>query len=185
MPKVVMTVVAVFLAAMALCQNSKAQDESYSAILATRNAGAQQIRFTFRITKWSTQDEIKELGKVLKEQGQDALFNELKKLDAGRINQVGETGNQIAVAEKSSSDGSTVITMITARRMSAAEQARSGGTHTDYPFGFLQVTLNDKGEGTGKMVTAAKIKYDESKGHAVLDPYGSGATPVTNVQPLK
>lgn len=185
MPKVVMTVVAVFLAAMVLCQNAKAQDESYSAILATRNAGAQQIRFTFRITKWSTQDEIKELGKVLKEHGQDALFNELKKLDAGRINQVGETGNQIAVAEKSNSGGNTIITMITARRMSAVEQARSGGTHTDYPFGFLQVTLNDKGEGTGKMVTAAKIKYDESKGHAVLDPYGNGAVPVTNVKPLK
>ncbi len=184
MSKIAMTIAAVCLVSLGLSQNATAQNESYSAILATSNAGAKQIRFTFTITKWATEDEIKQLGKVLKEQGQDALVNELKKLDAGRINQVGETGNQIAVAEKSTSGGNTVITMITARRMSTAEQSRKA-THTNYPFGFLQVTLNDKGEGTGKMVTAAKIKYDESKGHAVLDPYGSGATPVTNVQPLK
>jgi hypothetical protein len=120
----------------------------------------------------------------LKERGQDALFGELKKLDAGRINEVGETGNQIAVAEKSTSGDQTIITLITARRMSTSEQSRKA-THTNYPFAFLQVTLNDKGEGAGKMVTAAKIKYDQSKGHAVLDPYGNGATAVTNVQPLK
>jgi hypothetical protein len=184
MSKFVVTVAAVGLTLMTLCHNLSAEDESYSAILATSNAGARQIRFTFTITKWATQDEIKELGKVLKEQGQDALFNELKKLDAGRINQIGETGNQIAIAEKSTAGDKTVITVITARRMSATELSRKA-TNTNYPFGFLQVFVNDKGEGTGKMVTAAKIKYDESKGHAVLDPYGSGASPVTNVQPLK
>ena len=184
MSKIVMTVAAVCLVSLALSQNARAQNESYSAILATSNAGAKQIRFTFTITKWATEDEIKQLGQVFKEHGQDALVAELKKLDAGRINQVGETGNQIAVAEKSTSGDNTIITLITARVMSVAEQSRKA-TATNYPFGFLQVTLNDKGEGTGKMVTAAKIKYDESKGHAVLDPYGSGATPVTNVQPLK
>jgi hypothetical protein len=184
MSRIVKTVVAVCVVFMALGQNAKAQPESYSGILATSNASAKQIRFTFTITKWATQDEIKALGKVLKEQGQDALVTELKKLDSGRINQVGETGNQIAVAEKSTSGDNTVITMITARRMSATEMARKA-TNTNYPFAFLQVTVNAKGEGTGKMVTAAKIKYDEAKGHAVLDPYGSGAAPVTNVQPLK
>jgi hypothetical protein len=184
MSRIVMTVAAVCLISLALSQNAKAQNESYSGILAARNAGAQQIRFTFTITKWATEDEIKQLGAVLKEGGQDALFAELKKLDAGRINQVGETGNQIAVAEKSTVGDKTVITLITSRRMTTSEQARKA-THTNYPFAFLQVMLNDKGEGTGKMVTAAKIKYDESKGHAVLDPYGNGSTAVTNVQPLK
>ncbi len=184
MSRIVRIVVAVCLVSLALSQCAKAQKESYSAVLATSNAGAKQIRFTFTITKWATEDEIKQLGQVLKEHGQDALVAELKKLDAGRINQAGDTGNQIAVAEKSTSGNSTIITLITARVISVAEQSRKA-TATNYPFGFLQVTLNDKGEGTGKMVTAAKIKYDESKGHAILDPYGSGATPVTNVQPLK
>ena len=184
MPRIVTSIAAACLLSIVFCQYAKAEDESYSAILATSNAGAKQIRFTFTITKWSTQDEIRELGQVLKDHGQDALYAELKKLDSGRINQIGEVGNQIAIAEKSTSGNNTVITLITARRMTVAEQAR-GATHTDYPFAFLQVFLNDKGEGTGKAVTAAKIKFDEQKGHAVLDPYGSGASPVTNVRPLK
>jgi methionyl-tRNA formyltransferase len=184
MSKFAITAAVVCLASMALCQNARAQDESYSAILATSNAQAQQVRFTFTITKWATQDEIKQLGKVLKDQGQDALVAELKKLDSGRINKIGDTGNQIAVAEKSTAGDKKVITMITARRIDTMNKmART--TNSNYPFAFLQVTLDDKGEGTGKMVTAAKIKYDESKGHAVLDPYGNGAVNVTNVKPLK
>jgi hypothetical protein len=184
MSKIGVTVAAVCLISLALCQHANAQPEAYSGILATANAGANQIRFTFTITKWSTQDEIKQLGQVLKDHGQDALYAELKKLDSGRINQIGDTGNQIAVAEKSTAGGKTVITMITARRMDPTNQ-RVGATNRNYPFAFLQVMVDDKGVGTGKMVSAAKIKFDESKGHAVLDPYGNGAVNVTNVQPLK
>jgi hypothetical protein len=184
MSKFVMTAAVVCVVSMALCQSARAQEESYSAILATSNAQAQQIRFNFTVTKWATQDEIKQLGQVLKDQGQDALVAELKKLNAGRINKVGDTGNQIAVAEKSTAGGKNVITLITARNIGVTNQmART--TSRNYPFAFLQVMLDGNGEGTGKMVTAAKIKYDESKGHAVLDPYGNGAVPVTNVKPLK
>jgi methionyl-tRNA formyltransferase len=184
MSKFAMTAVAVCVVSTALCQNARAQEESYSAILATSNAQAQQIRFNFTVTKWATQDEIKQLGQVLKDQGQDALLAELRKLDAGRINKVGDTGNQIAVAEKSTAGDKNVITVITARKIDVANQlART--TNRNYPFAFLQVMVDDKGEGTGKMVTAAKIKYDNSKGHAVLDPYGNGAVTVTNVKPLK
>jgi hypothetical protein len=184
MLRIAMTAAAICLVSLSLCQNATAQKESYSAIMVTRAPSTQHVRFTFNITKWATEDEIKQLGKVLKERGQDALFDELKKLDAGHINASGDIGNQIAIAEKSMSGNNTVITMINARRMSTVEQARNA-THTDYPFGFLQVTLNEKGEGTGKMVMAAKIKYDTSKGHSVLEPYGNGAAQVTNVEPLK
>lgn len=184
MSRIAMTIAAVCVVSLSLCQNAKAQKESYSAIMVTRTPSTQHVRFTFNITKWATEDEIKQLGKVLKEHGQDALFDELKKLDAGHINAAGDIGNQIAIAEKTMSGNNTVITLINARRMSTAEMARNA-THTDYPFGFLQVTLNEKGEGTGKMVMAAKIKYDSSKGHSVLEPYGSGAAQVTDVQPLK
>jgi len=61
MSRFAVTMAAVCLVALALCQNANAQEESYSAILAASNAGAKQIRFTFSITKWATQDEIKAL----------------------------------------------------------------------------------------------------------------------------
>jgi methionyl-tRNA formyltransferase len=166
-------------------QMAKAQEEAYTAMATTnRDTGAKQIQFDFRITKWANQDQIKELGAVLKDKGQDALLEELKKLDSGRINQKGETGNQIAIAEKWQDGNDTVITLIAARRMSMFE-TKSRGVSTKYPFGFLQVRVNASGEGSGKLVAAAAIKYDQEKGTYRLDPYGNGATPIANVRPLK
>ena len=178
-------VTAACLVSAGLGQMARAQEEAYTAMATTSSdTGSKQVQFDFRITKWATQDEIKQLGAVLKDKGQDALLEELKKMDSGRINQKGETGNQIAIAEKWSDGSDTVITMIAARRMSMFE-TKSRNKSTDYPFGFLQVKVNANGEGIGKLVAAAKIKYDKDKETYRLDPFGNGATPVANVRPLK
>jgi hypothetical protein len=167
-------------------RHARAQDEAYTASARVgKDVGGGLVQFNFTITKWATQDEIKALGAVLKDKGQDALLSELKKLDAGRIRRVGDTGIAIAVAEKSQHGGKTIITLIAARQMSLSEVNRGRSTSTDYPFGFLQVQLDEKSEGSGKMVTAAKIKYDKDGDAFRLDPFGNGATPVNNVRPLK
>jgi hypothetical protein len=185
MPKITpMLAIVVCLLPTAFCRSAKAQDESYTARIVTGSTSAQQIQFTFTITKFTTEAELKELAGILKDQGQDALIEAMKKREAGRIYKLGDTGNEIAVAEKTQSGKDTIITMATARRMSVTELSRSA-QHTDYPFGFLQVKLNEKGEGTGKMLTAAKIKFNEEKGHWELEPYGTGYTKVTNVAPNK
>ena len=162
-------------------RQAMAQPESYTAILAAANSGASQVRFNIRITKWSTDEEVKVFGKILKEQGQDALVAALEKEDAGRIYKVGDTGNQIALAQKMQSGSDTIITIITARTISTVERSRSGSTHDEYPLGFLQLTVNEKGEGTGKMMSAASVRFDKEQGHFKLEPYGNGYTPVTNV----
>ena len=183
--KLLIFVTAACLVSAGLGPMAKAQDEAYTAMATTSSdTGGKQVQFDFRITKWATQDEIKQLGAILKDKGQDALLEELKKMDSGRINQKGDTGNQIAIAEKWSDGTDTIITMIAARRMTMFE-TKSRNRSTDYPFGFLQVKVNGKGEGSGKLVAAAKIKYDKEKETYRLDPFGNGATPVTNVQPLK
>lgn len=168
-----------------LSLQAEGQDEAYTATVRTSSdTGGKLVQFNFTITKWSTQEDIQRLGQILKNQGQDALLDELKKLDAGRIRQPNETGNQIAVAEKWQDGDKTVITMIAARRMTMFE-TKSRGVSTQYPFGFLQVTLDSKGEGSGKLVAAAKIKYDKEGDTFRLDPYGNGAAPVSGVRPLK
>jgi hypothetical protein len=173
------------LAWSALGHDAKAQNDAYTAIAQAHGTpGAQQAQFNFTITTWSTQDDIKRLGAILKEKGQDALLAELQKLDAGRINKIGDTGNQIAVAEKWQDGDKTVITMISARRMSMFEQ-RQRGVSTKYPLSFLQVTVNASGEGDGKLVSAANVTYDKKADSFRLNPHGQGATPITNVKPLK
>ncbi len=173
------------LAWSAIGHEAKAQNEAYTAIAQSASStGAQQVQFNFTITSWASQDDIKRLGGILKEKGQDALLAELQKLDAGRINRVGDTGNQIAVAEKWQDGDKTVITMISARRMSGFEMQQRG-VSKGYPLAFLQVTLDSKGEGSGKMVAAAKVTYDKKGDTFRLEPHGQGATPVSSVKPLK
>jgi hypothetical protein len=186
MSRKILTFTAVLcLAWSALGHDAKAQNDAYTATAQTATStGSQQVQFNFTVTNWSTQDDIKRLGAILKEKGQDGLLAELQKLDAGRINRVGDTGNQIAVAEKWQNGDKTVITMITARRMSMFEQSQRG-VSKGYPFAFLQVTVNSNGEGDGKMVAAARIKYDKQADTFRLDPHGQGATPISNVKPLK
>lgn len=180
MTKIAMMLVGMSLMYGGLSEQAMAQTESYSAIAAAPNSGASQIRFNVQITKWSTDAEVQSYGTILKDQGEDALVDALRKLDAGRVNKAGDTGNQIALAQKMQSGKDTIITIITARKMSTFEQNRKA-THTNYPLGFLQLTVNEQGEGNGKMMSAAKVRFDKEKGHFKLEPYGNGYTPVTNV----
>jgi len=70
---------------------------------------------------------------------------------------------------------------VTARIMSFAELYKSGRS-TDYPFGYLQVKLNDKGEGTGQIMAAAKIRFNKKSGHYEVESYGNQYIKAVNVR---
>lgn len=174
------------LASVLLAQEEKKQQESWAAVAVGTGGslGGKMMNFDFRITRYATDDEVKRLAELLKEKGVDALRKELEKMDSGRINPVGSTGNQIAIARKKQVGSETVITMITARSMSFLELYRSGRS-TDYPFGLLKVTLNDKGEGTGQIMGAALLRFNKKKGQYEIESYGNQYVKVTNVRPWK
>ena len=147
-------------------------------------AGGKSIGFDFRINSYTSDEDVDQLATLLKEKGADALRRTLEQKNVGRINPVGSTGNQIAVARKRQEGADTIITIVTARNMPFLELYRGGRT-TDYPFGFLQVKLNDKGEGNGQIMVAAKIRFDKKKGHYEIESYGNQYIKATNVRPLK
>src|SRR3974377_942544 len=133
----------------AFSQEEKGQVDAYTfvAISTGGSTGGRSASFDFRINRYTTDQEIEELGNVLKTQGQDGLRRAMEKLDVGRINLVGTTGTQIAVARKKQTPDGTIITIVTPRNMSFAELYNSGRS-VDYPFGFLRLTLTEQGEGT-------------------------------------
>jgi len=167
-----------------LCQEAQMKPEAYSgtAIGTGGVAGGKSIGFDFRINRYTSDEEIDQLATLLKEKGPDVLRRAMEKLDVGRINPTGSLGNQIAVARKQQVGSDTIITIVTARTMPFAELYRGGRT-TDYPFGFLQVKLNDKGEGTGQIMVAAKIRFDKKKGHYEIESYGNQYIKAVNVRP--
>ena len=165
-------------------QEGNNKQEGYSAVAVGTGgpSGGKSIPFDFRVSRFTSDEEVDQLADLLKQKGPDALRRSMEKLDVGRISPVGSVGNQIAVARKKQVGSDTVITIVTARVMPFLELYRGGRT-TDYPFGFLQVKLNDKGQGNGQIMAAAKIRFDKKKGHYEIESYGNQYIKAVNVRP--
>lgn len=148
------------------------------------SVGGKTLQFDFRITQYTTDAEVQQFAQLVKEKGTDALRRALEGEDKGRFNIVGSTGTAIAVARKRRQGPNTIITIVTARTMTFAELYNNGRS-TSYPFGFLQVTLNDKGEGAGQIMAAAKIRFDKKKGQYEIESFGNQYVKATNVRPWK
>ncbi len=169
---------------LAASAQDKTLPEAYSgvAIGTGGSVGGKTISFDFRITQYTTDEEVQSFAQLVKDQGTDALRRALEKEDKGRINAVGSTGNQIAVARKRQEGSDTIITIVTARTMPFVELYRGGRTR-DYPFGYLQVKLDATGTGTGEIMAAAKIRFDKKKGHIEIESFGNQYIKATNVRP--
>jgi hypothetical protein len=167
-------------------QDDGNKPEAYSAVAIGTGGtvGGKSIQFDFRITRYTTDQELSKYAELLKASGPDALRRTLEKEDAGRISPSGSVGNQIALARKRQAGADTIITIVTARIMPFMELYRSGRS-TDYPFGYLQVKLNAKGQGTGTIMAAAKIRFDKKKGQYEIESYGNQYVKATNVRSLR
>jgi hypothetical protein len=173
---------------VSLSLSASAQDktptEAYSGVaIGTGGAvGGKTISFDFRVTQYTTDEEVQSFAQLVKDKGTDALRRALEKEDKGRINAVGSTGNQIAVARKRQQGSDTIITIVTARNMPFIELYQSGRTR-DYPFGYLQVKLDATGKGTGQIMAAARIRFDKKKGQYEIESFGNQYIKATNVRP--
>jgi hypothetical protein len=167
-------------------QDDKKQTESYSGVAMGTGGtvGGKSRQFDFRITTYTTDEELNNFAALLKEKGPSALRSALEKEDKGRLSPVGSVGNQIAVARKRQVGTETIITIVTARIMPFVELYNNSRS-TDYPFGYLQVKLNEKGEGTGKIMAAAKIKFNKKEGRYEIESYGNQYIKAVNVRPSK
>jgi hypothetical protein len=164
----------------------KMAPEAYSGVAVGTggSVGGKTVQFDFRVTSWTTDDEVQKFAQLVKDQGTDALRRALEKEDKGRINAVGTTGTQIGVARKRQVADGTVITIVTARYMPFVELYNSGRSK-DYPFAYIQVKLNEKGEGTGQIMAAAKIKFNKKSGKYEIESFGNQYIKAVNVRPWK
>jgi hypothetical protein len=178
-------VVLLILAPGVLAQDTT-PPEAYSgvAIGTGGSVGGKTIQFDFRVTQYTSDEELQNFAQLVKDRGSEALRSSLEKEDKGRINAAGSTGSQIAVARKRQQGDETIITIVTARTMPFIELYRSGRSR-DYPFGFLQVKLDANGQGTGQIMAAAKIRFDKKKGKYEIESYGNQYIKASNVRPWK
>ena len=179
-------ILAFLVSAPRVLTQEKSPTEAYSGVAVGTGGtvGGKSISFDFRITQYTTDEELQSFAQLVKDKGTDALRSALEKEDKGRISAVGSTGNQIGVARKRQQGSDTIITIVTARTMPFLELTR-GGRSRDYPFGYLQVKLDDKGQGTGQIMAAAKIRFDKKKGQYEIESFGNQYIKATNIRPMK
>ena len=160
--------------------------EAYSAVaMGTGGAvGAKSMQFSFNIKEFTSDEQLQKYAALLKEKGQDALRRALEKENIGQIRPAARVGNPIAIARKRQTESGSVITIVTARQMPFIEVYNSGRS-VDYPFGFLQVQLDAKGQGMGKIMAAAKIRFDKKKGKYEIESFGNQYIKAVNVRPEK
>jgi len=127
------------------------------------------------IDKYTTDDETIALATLLAEKGKDALRREMEKKDVGRISISSQAGIPIAVARSLKNGKGRIIRIFIARNVGFLE--RSNMTRSqDYPFSIIQLQVDEKGQGDGIAIAAAKMVFDAKAKQFVVESLGQGTS---------
>jgi hypothetical protein len=143
--------------------------------------GAITSTFTLRIKRYTPDNEVLRLTRLLQDSGQDAVEKVLDKEDLGNIQigvNVGQTINAawVSIGE----EGERKITVLSKRWIGTFEQRR-GTRSLDYPFTYVELFVDERGRGDGGMIPAAKIR---ARGEKTIEVENFGIYParLTNVR---
>jgi hypothetical protein len=136
------------------------------------------------VERWSSDEERDRLRSALALEGSDALLTALRKIRprAGYIKGPFEIGWNVKYArEQPTPDGGRSIILGTERPMSfweAVNRPRSA----DYQFTLAEIRLNKDGKGEGKIVTPAKISWNQETEAIEITNYGTEPVRLTRVE---
>jgi hypothetical protein len=136
------------------------------------------------VERWATEEEREQLRATLIEKGSEALRAALQKIKprAGYIQTPTSLGWDIQYArEEPFGDGGRRIVLATDRPMSFGEMER-GGFRAEYEFTFAEIRLTKGGKGVGKLVSPAKISWNQDTRTAEIKNYNLEPVRLTEVE---
>lgn len=119
------------------------------------------------ISRWSTEQETERFLTALRKGGHEALIDEFQDVEpVGTIRSPGALGYDLRYAHAEDlGDGRRRITLATDRPMSFYETVNRPPS-VDYPFTFIELTVNSEGRGEGKLAIASALATNR-KGTAI------------------
>jgi hypothetical protein len=130
--------------------------DQFTGVLANMEGGG-TAPVVIHIDHYSSEAEVANLKQLLAEKGPNALRDALWDLEAGYIRVGGGLGYPIAAAtSRPDGKGGRVIRLMIDRPLSYRELVSDSLTR-DYPFSYVEFTLNGSGKGEGKFIAAAKV----------------------------
>jgi hypothetical protein len=141
-------------------------------------------RVDIRITRWSTAAETERLLTTLKERGAEALLDAVRDAKSvGTIRTPGNLAYDLRYAQQEMlGDGIQRIVLITDRPISMWEAVNRPRT-IDYPFTLIELRLNSRGEGEGKLNLATRIDVSRSGKMVELENYDTQPIHLNDVRP--
>lgn len=133
------------------------------------------------IDRWSRDNERQQLLEALKG-SDDALLNALREMQpVGRIRTPTSVGWDLRYASaRPGEQGERRIVIATDRPMTVAE-AIDRPRSAEYPFTFIELRLNEAGEGEGKMSVATRVSASTSR-FIQLENYDTQPVQLTQVR---
>ena len=138
---------------------------------------------TMHIDSTSTDEEVKALGTLLKEKGQEGVVAAMFKMDRGWLKLGPTLGYTVAVVRSTVTEHGRRLVLVTERPIQLFESRR----HTrsvDYPFGIIELSLDADGKGTGKLIAAAQARFN-ADGTAEIVSLGAQPYEILQVHPEK
>ncbi|MEP6900282.1 MAG: hypothetical protein ABJA66_00950 [Actinomycetota bacterium] len=157
----------IFLALFAV-PNINAQDkQTFTGTVLSYGTGADTRTrtgtFTLTINGVTSDSLAQEYLNTLQSGGQDDVLSAIKKQDLGRFSVGANVGIPINVVRESV-DGNTRKIFIVFERWTQFAEYRGGYRSLDYPFGVIEITIDEKtGKGEGTYIAAAQIRWKQDK----------------------
>jgi hypothetical protein len=114
--------------------------------------------FTLTIKRHTPDAEVARDLAILAEGRQDALLSAIRDRDLGRFSLDGRLGRQINFVTETTLPNGDRKLMILFERWLNIYEVRYGSRSTDYPFGYVELILNQNGRGEGTFIPAARIR---------------------------
>ena len=129
----------------------------YGSGLSTRTVTRQ---FTLTVDSYTPDDESDKYLNILKDDGQDALLKAIGSKEVGRFSVGANIGVPVNVVREKLVDGKRRILVVFERWTQFAE-LRYGYRSLDYPFGYIELMIDENtGKGEGTYIAAAKIRWN-------------------------
>lgn len=151
-----------------------------------RYTGVRTSSFRLILKSLTSADQAERNLEILKTGGQDKLLDAIRDEDIGTLSFTGELGRTINAAREVNEGGMRKIYAVFERWTEFAE-VRGGYRSLDYPFGYIELTIDPRtGKGSGQYFAAAKIRWKDEKdgkaSHVEVEDYATFPAKLLNVK---
>jgi hypothetical protein len=117
--------------------------------------------FTMKIEKLTPVEDIQTYAAILAKDGPDKLVDKIHNLDNGWVRVGSRLSYHLSITRVLEKDGKKMVRAVTDRPIAMAEVMK-GTRSEDYPFGIIELLLDEQGKGQGRLTAAAKMQFKDA-----------------------